>query len=125
MLYSKHKHKKEVSLLNHSIGESLKKSRLESGISVKEISDLLISKGFKASEKTIYSWEAGNSQPSPDALLIMCKAYGVRDVLKTFGYSQTNEGPVTIAAHFDGDDYTDDELEKIREFAEFVKSSRK
>lgn len=32
---------------------------------------------------------------------------------------------ITIAAHFDGDEYTEEELTKIKEFAEFVKSSRK
>ena len=31
----------------------------------------------------------------------------------------------TIAAHFDGDEYTDEELEQIQKFAEFVKSQRK
>lgn len=74
--------------MGHSIGETLKKCRIEAGKSVKEISDLLISKGFKASEKTIYSWEKNNSQPTPKALLIMCKAYGINDVLETFGYGQ-------------------------------------
>ncbi len=33
--------------------------------------------------------------------------------------------PQTIAAHFDGDEYTEEELSKIKEFAEFVKLSRK
>lgn len=31
----------------------------------------------------------------------------------------------TLAAHFDGSDYTEDELEEIRRFAEFVKNKRK
>lgn len=31
----------------------------------------------------------------------------------------------TIAAHFDGDEYTEEELEKIKEFAAFVKANRK
>ena len=31
----------------------------------------------------------------------------------------------TIAAHFDGDEYTEEELEQIQKFAEFVKSQRK
>ena len=35
------------------------------------------------------------------------------------------EEPQTIAAHFDGDEYTQEELDKIKEFAQFVKSSRK
>jgi len=33
--------------------------------------------------------------------------------------------PQTMAAHFDGDEYTEEELDKIKEFAEFVKGSRK
>lgn len=33
--------------------------------------------------------------------------------------------PTTIAAHFDGDEYTEEELDKIKEFAAFVKSNRK
>ena len=109
--------------MKSSIGETLKKCRLNAGKSVKEISDLLISKGFKASEKTIYSWESGNSQPTPDALLIMCKAYGISDVLGTFGYS--SDQPTTLAAHFDGAEYTEDELEEIKNFAAFVKGKRK
>lgn len=31
----------------------------------------------------------------------------------------------TLAAHFDGDEYTEDELKEIKQFAEFVKSKRK
>ncbi|RHU85695.1 XRE family transcriptional regulator [Clostridiaceae bacterium OM08-6BH] len=73
------------------IGSTLKKYRNEAKISVKQISDILISKGFKASEKTIYSWESGNSQPTPDALLIMCDAYGIKDVLSAFGYDGYND----------------------------------
>lgn len=30
----------------------------------------------------------------------------------------------TIAAHFDGDEYTEDELNEIKKFAEFVKNRR-
>lgn len=33
--------------------------------------------------------------------------------------------PITIAAHFDGTEYTEDELDEIRQFAEFVKNKRK
>lgn len=35
------------------------------------------------------------------------------------------EEPNTLAAHFDGDEYTAEELEEIRQFAEFVKNKRK
>ena len=36
----------------------------------------------------------------------------------------TQDEPTTIAAHFDGDEYTEDELDEIRQFAEFVKGKR-
>ena len=32
--------------------------------------------------------------------------------------------PTTLAAHFDGDEYTESELDEIRQFAEFVKNKR-
>lgn len=35
-----------------------------------------------------------------------------------------NPIPTTLAAHFDGDEYTEDELDEIRQFAEFVKNKR-
>lgn len=36
-----------------------------------------------------------------------------------------NDQPTTIAAHFDGNEYTEDELDEIRQFAEFVKNRKK
>lgn len=38
---------------------------------------------------------------------------------------KTSFSPTTLAAHFDGDEYTKDELDEIKKFAEFVKSKRK
>ena len=38
-------------------------------------------------------------------------------------YSSKHE-PTTLAAHFDGEEYTEDELKEIRQFAEFVKGKR-
>ena len=40
------------------------------------------------------------------------------------GWDEPNE-PTTLAAHFDGEEYTVDELNEIRQFAEFVKNKRK
>lgn len=39
--------------------------------------------------------------------------------------SAKHSSPTTIAAHFDGNEYTEEELDKIKEFAAFVKSTRK
>ena len=40
------------------------------------------------------------------------------------GWDKSPE-PTTLAAHFDGDEYTEEELEEIRQFAAFVKSRKK
>ena len=41
------------------------------------------------------------------------------------GWDEPDEEPLTIAAHFDGDEYTEEELDEIKAFAEFVKTKRK
>ena len=73
------------------IGDTLRESRISAGISVEQISDILTRKGYKASIKTIYSWENGNSSPSPDALLEMCDIYKIDNILATFGYDGYKE----------------------------------
>ena len=37
----------------------------------------------------------------------------------------STETPITLAAHFDGGEYTEEELDEIRQFAEFIKNKRK
>ena len=78
------------------IGKTLKEYRKLAQISVNEISNILTQKGFKASTKTIYSWESGRSEPSPDALLAMCRAYKIDDVLAAFGYDGYDEDGALI-----------------------------
>jgi DNA-binding Xre family transcriptional regulator len=39
--------------------------------------------------------------------------------------SVSSDVQTTVAVHFDGNEYTEEELDKIKEFAAFVKSSRK
>lgn len=73
--------------MNHkTFGAKLKIARNSAKKSVSEISEYLTAKGYKASEKTIYSWESGRSQPTPDALLDLCHFCGIEDILLTFGF---------------------------------------
>lgn len=67
-------------------GSKLKQARIKAGVSVQDISDILEAKGIRAKKNTIYSWENGNSQPAPDALLTMCEKYHITDPLDYFGY---------------------------------------
>lgn len=83
--------------MEKEIGKTLKECRISAKMTVKEISEILINKGYKASESTIYSWENENSQPTPGAFLVMCGAYGVKNVLNTFGYNgYNNDGSIKL-----------------------------
>ena len=55
----------------------------------------------------------------------ICNALGISaDELEKM-VNDNSYKPTTIAAHFDGDEYTEEELDEIRKFAEFVKNKRK
>ena len=41
------------------------------------------------------------------------------------GWEDPAPNHTTIAAHFDGEEYTEEELEEIKQFAAFVKDRRK
>ena len=54
----------------------------------------------------------------------ICNALGISaDELEKMVVDQDYQ-PTTLAAHFDGDEYTEDELDEIKQFAEFVKVKR-
>ena len=72
-----------------AFGAKLKSLRLSAGKTVPESSAYLISLGYRASEKTIYGWERGHSQPTPDTFLDLCKFYEVKDILGAFGYRKS------------------------------------
>ena len=76
-----------------TLGDKLRRARIEAGLSVEDISKELLQRGIKASPKTIYSWENSNSQPTPDALLFMCSKYGIENPLVFFEYKQNPPEP--------------------------------
>ena len=73
--------------------------------------------------QTVYSLiRRDASKVDIDTLIKIARALGV--TAEYFANEESSK-PTTLAAHFDGDEYTEEELDKIKEFAEFVKSSRK
>lgn len=71
---------------------------------------------------TIYSIiQRNNKKVDIDVLIKISKILGVNVEY----FSDINDEPITIAAHFEGDEYTEEELDEIKQFAEFVKAKRK
>ena len=103
--------------VKETIAKNLLYYRKKNKITQKALAEQL---GVK--HNAISAWENGVNSIDIDTLFRVCKIFGVtvNDM-----YEMTSSEPTTIAAHFDGDEYTEDELDEIRQSAEFVKNKRK
>ena len=81
-----------------------------------------MAKELDLKESTVSSWINGLKYPRRDKIELMADYFGVMPSEITDKHDNLNE---TIAAHLDDDDYTQEELEKIREFARLVRQARK
>lgn len=93
--------------MNADLGSVLREHRIKEKITVKQVSDFLTNKGFRASEKTIYSWEKGGSQPSPDVFLLLCRMYNISNILETFGYNKEKKDSFALSI---------DDIEHIKKY---------
>lgn len=93
----------------------------ESGLSVKE---------FAARASIPYTTlrsilERGIGNASVNNVIKICKALGITiEQLENFAYEEAGINVVTIAAHHDGETWTDEELQEIENFKQFVLSKR-
>ena len=80
-----------------------------------------LARKINVSPQTIYSMIKRDSRKADiEVLLRIADIFGVN--AEYFVYEHR---PTVLAAHFDGDEYTEEELDEIRQFAEFVKNKRK
>ena len=102
--------------MGENFNDNLKEARPKRNVSEKEVADQI---GVATTTYSLY--ESGNREPSVQTIKKIADVLNV-SADELLGLS---EQPTTIAAHFDGDEYTEEELDKIKEFAAFVKSTRK
>lgn len=96
--------------------ENLRTARERKGMTQKEVADAI---GVAKSTYSLY--ESGNRGLNVMLIKKLANVLKVSaDELLGIDDSQS-----TMAAHFDGKEFTAEELDKIREFAAFVKTSRK
>lgn len=107
---------KEISSKMQDIMNRMKTRREELNMSYQTLSEKV-----GISKSTLQRYETGYIKNMPvDKLENIAKALNVSP-----SYLMGWDEPTTIAAHFDGEEYTEDELNEIRQFAEFVKNKRK
>lgn len=102
--------------MGDEFNENLKAAREKRGLSQKEVAESI---GVAKSTYSLY--ESGNREPNVQTIKKISDLLSVSadDLLGI------DEDEQTVAAHFDGNEYTQEELDEIRKFAEFVKSKRK
>ena len=66
------------------IGDTLAQLRREAGLSQGEAAAYLTDSGCPCTQKSLSKWERGVNLPNGEQLLLLCRLYGVRDVLHRF-----------------------------------------
>lgn len=99
---------------------NIKKLREAKGMSQDELAELT---GY-SDRSSIAKIEKGLVDLPQTKILSFAKALGVSPS-QLMGWSETENKPQTLAAHFEGEDFTEEEIEEIMKFAEFVKNKRK
>lgn len=103
--------------------KNIKKLREEKGMSQDELAQRT---GY-TSRSSIAKIEKGEVDLQQSKIIAFAKALGTTPgkLMGLTDIDNSSQKESTIAAHFDGDEYTEDELDEIKQFAEFVKSKRK
>lgn len=108
------------------MGESIKETvaknllyyRKKNKITQKELADKL---GVK--HNAISSWENGVNSIDIDTLFRVCQIFGV--TVNDMCGMHSDYQPTTVAAHFDGDKFTPEQIERIKAFAAFIQEEDK
>ena len=103
--------------MGENFNDNLKTARERKGLSQKEVAEKI---GVAKSTYSLY--ESGNREPNVQTIK---KISDVLSVSVDTLLGLDDEQPInTIAAHFDGTEFTDTELDDIANYIEFVKSKK-
>lgn len=70
------------------IASKLKELRLKTGLSIKDVRELLENREIKVAENTLYGYENSVSTPTVNIFLALCDIYQVNNILSEFGYGE-------------------------------------
>lgn len=107
----------------HSVGKVIRELRTKKGLSMEELAEKVNGKfGTSINKGMISKWENGLGEPRLDNVRQLALFFNVSlDYL----IGIDNDEPETIAAHHDSEEWSEEELETIEKFKQFVKSQRK
>jgi len=98
--------------------KNLAKLRKEAGMSQLELAEKL-----GVSQQTVSKYERGIREPDNATLVKLSEIFNC-SIDYLLGRTNIKDPIETIAAHHDGEEWTEEELEEIERFKEFVKMKR-
>lgn len=103
------------------ISENIKKLRERYNLTQDELADIA-----GVTNKAVSTWETGAKEPRMGPIERIAKHFGIKksNLIEDDGLDMIDV-PGTLAAHFEGEDYTEEEMKEILRYAHFIKSQRK
>ena len=98
--------------------EKIKELRSNKGISQKKLADAI-----GVAQSSINYWEKGQRTPSVAAAQKLADYFNIT-LDELYDIDNIPESVNTLAAHFYGDEYTEEELRQIKFFAQYLKTLR-
>lgn len=103
-----------------SIGERIRNRRKELKLSVDQLAEML-----GKNRATVYRYESDDIENMPLTVLEpLAKALKVKPSY-LMGWDESENEFESIASHHEGDDWTEEELEELERFKEFVRAKRR
>ena len=85
----------------------------------KHLTQAQLAKELGVTPSTVSMWLNGTNVPRIDMIRKIATVFDVSPA-SLLGWDES----ITMAAHFEGDEFTQEELEEIKRYADFVKSRR-
>jgi len=101
------------------LGENIRKARLKIGLTQAQLGEML-----GKSDNVITNWEKGTNRPDADMIEKLCSILKISPN-ELLDWEQPINKPTTIAAHFEGEEFTEEEMNDIKKYIQFVISKRK
>lgn len=103
------------------------KERLKTLRQSRDLTQSSLADALNISRSAVGMYENGSREPDFETLELIADFFNV-DIDYLLGRTTKTTyipQPTTLAAHFEGDEFTDEEMEEIIQFAEFVKNRNK
>lgn len=114
----------------NELGNRLKRLREDKDVSMdKMCEDLSKIYDVNLAKSTISKWENGKSEPTLAYARILSKYFNV-SLDYIIGLADSEEAPKkenklqTLAAHFEDEDFTEDDIDDIKNFIKYVQSKK-